>query len=284
LSTARTINESLREYARGGVGGLLFSLPLLYAMEVWDAGVIFDAPRLIIYSGVTFVLLLGYNRYAGLRHDASYTEVAIDSVEEMGLGLLVAAFALWLLGRITAEMPFDEIIGRVVIEAMTVAIGVSVGTAQLGGSADTGEEQEQTNADTDDAQQARTFGGQAVVAGCGAVLLAANVAPTDEILIIAAEADAARLIGLALVSLLLGGGILFYSDFRGAQPRDEIRSVYGVLFGVVITYVIALVTSAFILWFFGRFDNEGAPVILGQIIVLGVVATLGASAGRLLLQ
>jgi uncharacterized membrane protein len=86
LSTARTINESLREYARGGVGGLLFSLPLLYTMEVWDAGVIFDAPRLIIYSGVTFVLLLGYNRYAGLRHDASYTEVAIDSVEEIGLG------------------------------------------------------------------------------------------------------------------------------------------------------------------------------------------------------
>jgi putative integral membrane protein (TIGR02587 family) len=179
-------------------------------------------------------------------------------------------------------MPFDEIIGRVVIEAMTVAIGVSVGTAQLGGG-DTGEEQP-TGADTDDTQQARTFGGQAVVAGCGAVLLAANVAPTDEILIIAAEADSVRLIGLALVSLLLGGGILFYSDFRGAQPRDEIRSVYGVLFGVVITYVIALVTSAFILWFFGRFDNEGAPVILGQIIVLGVVATLGASAGRLLLQ
>jgi putative integral membrane protein (TIGR02587 family) len=180
-------------------------------------------------------------------------------------------------------MPFDEIIGRVVIEAMTVAIGVSVGTAQLGGAADTGEEQP-TGADTDDAQQARTFGGQAVVAGCGAVLLAANVAPTDEILIIAAEADAARLIGLALVSLLLGGGILFYSDFRGAQPRDEIRSVYGVLFGIVITYVTALVASTFILWFFGRFDNESAPVILGQIIVLGVVATLGASTGRLLLQ
>jgi len=30
--------------------------------------------------------------------------VAIDSVEEMGLGLLIAAFVLWLLGQITFDM------------------------------------------------------------------------------------------------------------------------------------------------------------------------------------
>src|SRR5687768_4310411 len=34
----RSITESLREYGRGVAGGLMFSLPLLYTMEVWWAG------------------------------------------------------------------------------------------------------------------------------------------------------------------------------------------------------------------------------------------------------
>jgi len=63
----------------------------------------------------------------------SAVEVAIDSVEEMGLGLLIAAFVLWLLGQITFDMTVNEILGKIIIEAMTVAIGVSIGTAQLGG-------------------------------------------------------------------------------------------------------------------------------------------------------
>ncbi|HEX4668040.1 MAG TPA: DUF2391 family protein, partial [Chthoniobacterales bacterium] len=35
-----SIGDSLREYARGIAGGLMFSLPLLYTMEVWWTGFI----------------------------------------------------------------------------------------------------------------------------------------------------------------------------------------------------------------------------------------------------
>jgi DNA-3-methyladenine glycosylase I len=54
------------------------------AVEVWWAGFIAHPYRLIAYVLTTFILLLGYNRYSGLRLDSSMTEVAIDSVEEMG--------------------------------------------------------------------------------------------------------------------------------------------------------------------------------------------------------
>jgi putative integral membrane protein (TIGR02587 family) len=123
-----------------------------------------------------------------------------------------------------------------------------------------------------------------VVAFCGAVLFAANVAPTEEVLMIAAEISAARALGLALFSLAFGGVILYYSEFRGARrhaPADSPRAVFA---GIVITYAVALVASALILWFFGRFSDTSFVVCLTQTIVLGVAATLGASAGRLLLQ
>jgi len=85
-------------------------------MEVWWAGFTTHPLRLHLRSRH---LLLGYNRYSGLRCDASPAEVAIDSVEEMGLGL-IAAFVLWLLGQITFDMTVNEI-GKIIMK-MTVAM------------------------------------------------------------------------------------------------------------------------------------------------------------------
>ncbi len=289
----RSLTKSLQEYLRGIAGGLLFSLPLLYTMEVWWTGFTTHPLRLLIYVLATFTLLLGYNRYAGLRRDASPAEVAIDSVEEMGLGLVIAAIVLWLLGQIAADMTVNEIVGKIIVEAMTVAIGVSVGTAQLGGGEgedkrDKGMQGEASCSSSSPVplltEGNKDFGGQLTLALCGAVLFAANVAPTEEIIVIAIETSAGRLLGLALFSMLIATLILFYSDFTGGQRFSQSRGIKTVIFGAVVTYAIALVASAAILWFFGRFDGTAPIICLAQTVVLGVAATLGASAGRLLLQ
>lgn len=302
----RSVALSLREYGRGLAGGLLFSLPLLYTMEVWWMGFIASPLRLLVYVSATFVLLLGYNRYAGLRRDASFREVMIDSVEEMGIGILFAALILWLLGRVTLEQHHSEIVGRIVVEAMTVAVGVSVGTAQLGGDEDEevgmqgdGDEGEDdsveiSGGEEDGSDQGEsgagggrthiTFGGQIVLAFCGAVLFAANVAPTEEIVMIATEISPLRAVGLALFSLSIGAVVLFFSSFRGSERFAPVSDRWSIVIGTVVTYAIALVASALILWFFGRFEGQAVIVCVMQTVVLGVAGSLGASAGRLLLQ
>lgn len=285
----RPIDKSLQEYGRGIIGGLLFSLPLLYTMEVWWAGFGAHPLHLILYVVATFILLLGYNYYAGLRHDANRAEVVIDSVEEMGLGLLISAIALLILGRIRFDMAMGEIVGKITVEAMTVAIGVSVGTAQLGsagGASDTGEgDNQSTRTRAGVGSQGDVhFGGQLVLALCGAVLFAANVAPTEEIVMIASEISSLHLLAIALISIMLGWVILFHIDFKGAQSFAPAKGAMAVLIGSIITYAIALAASAMILWFFGRFDGQALVICIAQTIVLGLAATLGASAGRLLLQ
>ena len=277
----------------------MFSLPLLYTMEVWWAGFNAHPWRLAAYVSATFVLLLGYNRFAGLRHDAGMLEVAIDSVEEMGIGFIISAVALYLLGRITSGMPLNEIAGQIVIEAMTVAVGVSVGTAQLGGGEEPGEggvgedgkagrvKRGGKAGRTDGARRGEPelhSGGQMLIAFCGATLFAANVAPTEEIVVIAVEISWVRLLGLASISLLLAALILNYSGFTGAREFVRHEGLGAVVAGSVATYAVALVTSGLILWFFGRFDGVSLYTALAQVVVLGVAATLGASAGRLLLQ
>lgn len=283
----RSVRQSVQEYLRGIAGGLLFSLPLLYTMEVWWAGFTTHPLRMLVYVLATFTLLLGYNRYAGLRADASSLEVAIDSVEEMGLGLAIAAVILWLLGRITADMTVNEIAGKIIIEAMTVAIGVSVGTAQLGsedGQQDTGMDKEEPPPPLL-VDNKRDFGGQLTIALCGAVLFATNVAPTEEIIVIATETASSKLLVLALVSMVMSALILFYSNFIGTlRFTQKSKAIITVVFGTIVTYAIALVASAAILWFFGRFDDMALLTCVAQTVVLGFAATLGASAGRLLLQ
>jgi putative integral membrane protein (TIGR02587 family) len=270
--------DSLREYGRGFAGGLIFSLPLLYTMEVWWEGFVAEPWRMLLYIIATFLLLLGYNRYAGLRRDASWVEVAIDSVEELGLGVITSAVVLYAIGRIGPQTSMHEAIGQILIEAGIVAVGFSVGTAQLGGD----DEDDKGMAEDDDGRV--HFGGQLVVATCGAVLFAANVAPTEEITVIAVESGPLRLLVLAALSIALGALVLYFSDFARASRYSPIEKKRQAFRGMVITYAVALLSSAAILWFFGRFDDHSLDVVIAQTVVLGFPATLGASAGRLLLQ
>ena len=274
----RTLDRALREYARGITGGLLFSLPLLYTMEVWWAGFIARPFRLLVYLLAGFLLLFGYNRYAGLREDASWADVAFEAVEEMGLGLRVSACILWLIGQIDSGMPVSEILGKVVVEGVPAAIGVSVGAAQFGGDGK-GSQGMKGQEDKEDL----SLTAHVVLGLCGAVLFASNVAPTEEIIQIAVESTPWRLLGLALLSLVLGGVILFYSDFTGSKPMRGANGLGKVLSLSVVSYAVALAASAFILWFFGRFEGVSLATGIAQTVTLGVASSLGASAGRLLL-
>ena len=119
FSNRRSAPESAREYGRGVAGGLIFSLPMLYTVEVWAAGFRLSPGRILLLAAVTFLLLLLYNRFAGLRRDASFLEVAIDSVEELGLGLVIAAAMLWLTGQIDSQTQFAEIAGKTVVGVLS---------------------------------------------------------------------------------------------------------------------------------------------------------------------
>ena len=99
-------------------------------MEVWWAGFSATPLQLLLLVVVTYLLLLGYNRYAGMRPGVSWRSIMIDSVEEMGIGLALSFAVLFVLNRIQlTDMGLNEIMGKTIIEAMAVSIGVSIGTA-----------------------------------------------------------------------------------------------------------------------------------------------------------
>ncbi len=279
FSHARTTGESLREYGRGIAGGLMFSIPLFYTQEMWNSGLTLHPWRIAAFAVATFALLLLYNRYAGLRRDASLAEVAIDSVEEMGIGLVLSAVVLALTGRIGIDSGSSEMLGKIVMEAMTTAVGVSVGTAQLGAPND-GDE----GADDDDSRKPDAYLPQTAIALCGGILFAANIAPTEEVVIIAAASGPIRLLAMVGFSMGICALVFHFADFRGANRHVARGSWMLALRGIVTCYAVGLFSSAMLLWFFGRFDGEPFSHCLALTVVLGLPTVLGASAGRLILQ
>jgi putative integral membrane protein (TIGR02587 family) len=276
----RPVSKSLKEYARGITGGLLFSFPLLYTMEVWWAGFSATPIQLLTLVIATYLLLLGYNRYAGMRPGVTWRSVMIDSVEEMGIGLVLSFCVLLVLNRIqlTDMGMSSEMMGKVIIEAMAVSIGVSIGTAQLG--ADIEEE------DNEKLEEEKSPGrlGMIVLAFCGALLIGGNVAPTEEVVMLAVEAEPVHILLMALASLLLSVVVVYFSDFKGTAAKVSDDLLFWLTFDTCVSYLVALLASAFTLWFFGRFDNVSFWTAFSQTIVLGVLSSLGASAGRLLIK
>jgi putative integral membrane protein (TIGR02587 family) len=283
-SAKRPIRESLQEYGRGIAGGLLFSFPLLYTMEVWWAGFIASPFQLILTILFTYLLLLGYNRYAGMHPEATWKDVLVDSVEELGLGFLLAFAILLMLRRIELEsMSTIEIMGKVIIEAMVMSIGISIGTAQLGVKDSDDSEEKLEKEDLEKERQSGLFG-LTVLGFCGAIVVGGNVAPTEEVLVIGLEAHPGHILAMALVSIAMCALILFYANSQDSGPRSSPPDYITIAWQTCLCYLIALGASAVLLWFFGRLEGISFWMGFAQCIALGVLSSLGSSAGRLLIN
>jgi len=264
----------LANYARGICGGLLFSLPMIYTMEMWWAGIQLYPIRQAGYFTVCLFLLVGFNRYVGLRSNRSWAGVVGDAVEALGLGVVLSYGLLSLLGRFEPGEIFSAVLGKTIMEAGLVSIGVSVGKSQMGSTPD------EEGMEGEGAEIADCWHGQLMFAVCGAVIVAASVGPTEEIQQLS-DISPWRILLLALVSLVLGLVVLYFSDFVNSRPRGGVLEVAA---GSMHNYCVALCMSAGLLFIFGRFDGLALGPIIDQVVVLGFPASLGASAGRLLLQ
>lgn len=282
----KPLKESIEEYARGIIGGLLFSFPLLYTMEVWHTAYLVQPFNLMIMMVATFFLLLGYNRYAGMHPGTTWKNIVIDSVEEMGIGLLMSFFILLMLNRIQiGDSSLDETMGKVIMEAMFVSIGVSIGTAQLGSGEEEGNHASAASKENKKDQKNRSGrSAMVVLALCGSIVVGGSVAPTEEVIMIALEAKPLHILSMAIASILMSMVVIYFSNFRGTVKREKKPTLYEMVFNTCLIYLTALVASAFVIWYFGGFANQNPWNMISQCIVLGVIASLGASAGRLLIK
>src|ERR687898_232635 len=106
----RSVAQSARQHLTAIAGGLLVGLPLLWTMEVWDDGAVLGPGKLLVLLAIGFGVVVGFNAFAGFRRDRTWLELVVDSVEAMGMSVLVAAAALAVLGRLDPALGLPTLV------------------------------------------------------------------------------------------------------------------------------------------------------------------------------
>jgi putative integral membrane protein (TIGR02587 family) len=202
-------------------------------------------------------------------------DAARDTVETLGVGIVLVTIVLVVLRELTGETPVDAAVGKVVYEAVPFAIGAGVAMHFFRERRDQSDDGSEPDGRLD--ATLADFGATTV----GAVFVSLNIAPTDEVPMLAAAMGAHWLLILVALSLVVSYAIVFVAGFAGQKRRHASEGLLqNPLTETLSCYVIALVCSAAMLWFFQRADGPWS-LTLSHVIVLGLPAAVGGAAGRL---
>jgi putative integral membrane protein (TIGR02587 family) len=259
--------------ARAFGGAILFAFPLLMTMEMWWLGLYLERDRLLLFVVLNLALLTGLAHFTGFEHTETLKDDVMDALTAFGIGAIASAAVLALFGLLTAAMSADELISKITIQAIPASIGAAVARKQL------------TLGDETEQQRERKAGyfGQLFLMLAGALFLSFNVAPTEEMMLIAFQMTPWHAIALAVFSVALLHAFVYRVGFAGQEIRPE-----GANFGrvflhyTVAGYAIALLVSLYVLWTLGRTDGAAPLNVLLMTVVLGFASSLGAAIARLI--
>lgn len=278
---------------RGVCGGFLFGIPLLYTMEVWEIGSLETPPKLLGVLLATLFVTYLLSRTAGFRKAKATTErEAIgDAIEAIAIGLLCATLMLFALRQITFDTRFSGAMGKIIFESVPFTLGVALANQLLQESGDS--KSDQSNPLPSDSLSERFYPegnlnetladiGATLV---GAIVIAFSIAPTDEVTVLVAAVDGPSLLLTVLISLVISYCIVFQANFsRQGQRRLQEGLFQKPLSETIFAYLISLCAAGLMLSFFGKLDaNAPLETAFHQILILGLPATIGGAAGRLVL-
>jgi len=270
-------------------GGLLFGIPMLMTMEVWWTGSHtspLQAAGVLVITSIPVFLL---NRTEGFRstRDIRVRDAVMDTIEAVALGLVLVTAVLYLLREITADTPTHVAIGKAVYEAFPFCLGISVANHFLRGGR-TGDDEDEDDdgatgdppddtADEEMSATAKDLGATVI----GSVFVALNIAPTDEVPMIAAALDPLGILALMAASLVISYGIVFGAGFSRQDQRHQHTGLLQSPWSeTVSSYLVALACAALMLLMYQRLGGPWT-LTLDKIVVLGLPASIGGAAGRL---
>lgn len=260
--------------ARAFGGAVFFSLPLLMTMEMWWLGFLMSRGRLALFMALMIPLLVALDRFAGFQPTDSWLDDVVDAFVAYGVGFVAGAATLLLFGVIGLRTPFSEAVGMVALQAVPASFGAVLASSQLGG-----------RGPQEEARQERAgYPAELLFMAAGAVFLAFNVAPTEEMVLIAYKMTPWHALALAAATLAMMHAFVYAVEFHGTEPLPRGTPMLRVFLRfTVVGYAIALIVSAYVLWTFGRFGDDAWTLAVMQTMVLGFPAGLGAAAARLIL-
>lgn len=260
--------------ARALAGAVLFSLPLLMTMEMWQVAHEVEPLRLVLLLVLGLPLLGGLAWYVGFRDDFGWTDALLDALAAYLVGAVATVALLVLFGVIDRETGWHDALGMVAVQLVPAGFGATLARNQLaeGGRDERG------------VVGRESLPAELFLMAAGALFLALNIAPTDEVGVIGRKLTPWHALALVAVTVVGMHALVYGLRLRGQHGRRE-----GVSFAAEFAtftlagYGVALVVSALVLWILGQLDGLELLPAVHMLVVLGLPAGIGAAIARVVL-
>lgn len=270
-------SDELTAFNRAFAGAAIFGIPLVFTMEMWWIGKTLSLTQLMIAMAVGLLANLGLAYVAGFRADHSLAMAVDQAVDATAVGLVGAAALLITLNQLRITDGFEHGTGMVMLLSIPLSLGASVarqvfrnrGSKSLNGESDS-----------------KLSAWQGVLSDVGAtviggIFIGISIAPTDEVVMIAAGMTQPHLFAMILVSLLLSYLIVFASGFDESSPPGPFQHP---IVETMLAYTISLIVAFAMLLMLDRMTlDDPLTEIIRQTVVFALPVTIGGAGGRLVI-
>ncbi|MDH7793675.1 TIGR02587 family membrane protein [Ochrobactrum sp. AN78] len=264
--------------ARGLGGALLFALPMLMTMEMWELGLYANPMRLLLLCLLNIPLLIGLAYRIGFERMSSWSQTLRDAAIAFALGIVLSGMILWLFGLFSTQIPPDHMIAMTALQAVPASIGALLGRSQLGMRS------EEDDEEVGEYDGESGYFNELFMMIVGAIFLGLNVAPTEEMILIAYRIVPCQTVLIVLLSIAIMHGFVYSVHFKGGHRVQDGAPWWSSLIRFTLPgYVLAFATSAYTLWTFERLDDASVAQMVTTIIVLSFPSAIGAASARLVL-
>jgi putative integral membrane protein (TIGR02587 family) len=241
-------------------------------MEMWSIGVSISPLRLALLIVILLPLLVRLSYHAGFEPTFNWKNDVVDAFVAAGVGFVTGGALLFLFSIGERNIAVGAVISMVALQAVPASVGAMLAQSLLGKS------------DASPPDRPQSYWDELFHMAAGALFLAFNVAPTEEILLIAFKLPALQTLVLCGLSLLVMHAFVYAVEFRGESDIPEGMPQWSVFLRFTVPgYAVALAISAYVLWTLGRTDGLATSEAVVLTLVLGVPASIGAAAARLIL-
>jgi putative integral membrane protein (TIGR02587 family) len=263
---------------RGLAGALLFALPMLMTMEMWQLGFYIGRDKLFLLLIINLPLLIILSHHIGFEETFGWREDLRAAIVAYGIGIAASGLILTLFGLLKPDMPASEVLGKIAVQAVPASIGAMFGRSQLTRDEDEACEKPELR------KRPASYFGELFLMAVGALFLSLNVAPTEEMILLSYKMTAWHALATILLSITLMHGFVYAVSFEGGHELSPETPWWHALIRFTLPgYVIALAISLFSLWIFEQVDGTALTPLIFAVIVLAFPAAIGAAAARLIL-
>lgn len=273
---ARGTPQLAHDLARSAIGAVNIGLPLLYTMETWWLAWRLPAWLLLAFAIGGLLAIAAVTIAVGIdpREEGRVTplrRLPRAFVELLFTSFVTAYAVLLLFGIVEWGDSLQDVARLGLVQVVPLGLGAAIANALLKGTDD------EEDGPPPFAKEMATF-------ALGAALFSMNIAPTEEMELMAAHAGWWRLLLVAAVSVVATYLVLYHFEFKGRSGRLAGMGAKHLQWGETLAgYAIALAVAAGLLFGYGHFLDATWEEAVQKTVVLSMSAAFGGAAARVVI-